>query len=168
MGKLRGGDYGVGGAACPAGVESAARKPDTPSQEGYGWAHAIWATRVHPCLGCKVTGAGRHSRCCLARQGRVRMQGDRCLFHPREMRVCYGMARGGERTASPTHSLRGRRAPCPAGASSAAPIPVAPIPVAPIPAVQTPFARNPGGPRPNCPKPENSMTCIALPPAFSM
>ena len=68
----------------------------------------------------------------LARRARQRTQGSCYLLFPREMRVCDRMARGGERNADLTRSsLRGRRAPCPAGASPAAQSPAAQSPKAP-------------------------------------
>ena len=105
----------------------------------------------------------------LARQGKAADARKSLPPFTREMRVCDRMARGGERTANPILHLRGRRAPCPAGASSAAQSPAAQSPAAQSPAAQSPTVQKPENLKARDPrKHESPMTCIACPSVSSM
>ena len=103
----------------------------------------------------------------LARQGKAADARKSLPPFTREMRVCDRMARGGERTANPILHLRGRRAPCPAGASSAAQSPAAQSPAAQSPAAQSPAAQSPAAQSPAAQSPAAQSPAAQSPAAQS-
>ena len=91
------------------------------------------APRQRPLPGGQGSGRKEPQRPSSARDARLAYQ--KLLMQrpsPREIHACDRMVRGDERTVSPTRSPRGRRAPCPAGASSAAAVEAAAVEAAAV------------------------------------